>query len=383
MVQSTRALTSRGKSVLSRKECCDRVVNSLDQYISIPIRGKLSQTDLFNSLIAMAVNHLSIHSISNSLTLVPCETSLRYHLKKLNIRNLEQINSSILTHYVDTVLKQGHSYQFAIDYTHDPYYGKTVEENETYIIRNKLKKSTTEFYSYITLYVTTRNHQFTLAVFPIRQGLSKVHYLAQCLDVIKKLGLQIEVICLDREFYSKKVFSFLEGSNVPFIIPVRRNSKQMKILLEGTKFRFGTYIMKHKPANITLKIAIVVKYLKGKGGRKGSKNLGYVYHGVIWNPEKIHNAYRSRFSIESSYRMRNQVKPKTTSRNPVLRYLFTIISFLLKNIWMVLLWTYFSPLKRGPKTVNRRVFRFDIYSLLVWESIKNTFKCIDSIEVNN
>lgn len=120
----------------------------------------------------------------------------------------------------------------------------------------------------------------------------------------------------------------------------------MKNLLEGTKSRFETYIMKNKPVNITLKIAIVVKYLKGKGGKKGSKNLGYVYHGLKnWSPVKIHNTYRSRFSIESSYRMRNQVKPKTSSRNPILRYLFTIISFLLKNIWMVLLWTYFSPLR--------------------------------------
>ncbi len=61
----------------------------------------------------------------------------------------------------------------------------------------------------------------------------------------------------------------------------------MKILLKGSKFRFGTYIMKNKPFNITLKIAIVVKYLMGKGGKKGEHNLGYVYHGLKWNPEKI------------------------------------------------------------------------------------------------
>lgn len=220
-------------------------------------------------------------------------------------------------------------------------------------------------------------------MFPVRQGFSKVHYLAQCLDVIKRLGLHIEVLCLDREFYAKKVFFFLERSAVPFIIPVRRHSKRMKILLEGTKFRFGTYLMKNKPIDLTLKIAIVVKYLMGKGGKKGSKNLGYVYHGINWNPFKIHNAYRSRFSIESSYRMRNQVKPKTSSRNPVIRYLFTLISFLLKNIWMVLLWTYFSPLKRGPKTINRRDFRFGLYSLLVLESIKNSLKCISSIVIKS
>ena len=150
----------------------------------------------------MAVNRRSIHSISQSLVMAPSETSLRHHLKKLNIDDLELLNSQILTHNVDKVLKIGHSYQFAIDFTHDPYYGTIVEENEDYVLRNRLKKSTTEFYSYITLYVITKDRQYTLAVFPVSQGFSKVHYIAQSIDVITKLGLQIEALCLDREFYS-------------------------------------------------------------------------------------------------------------------------------------------------------------------------------------
>ena len=84
-------------------------------------------------------------------------------------------------------------------------------------------------------------------------------------DVISELGLQIEVLCLDREFYAKKVISFLQGAGIPFIMPVRRHSHRMKSLLEGTKSRFGTYSMKNKPSNLELNIAIVVRYFKGKG----------------------------------------------------------------------------------------------------------------------
>lgn len=337
MVQLSRARTSTKEQVLKKKECCDLVVKNLDQFITIPIQGKLTQTMVFQSLVGMAVNQQSIHSISRTLTLAPCETSLRYHLNKLTIPELEKCSTQILTHFIDDVLKKGHAYQFAIDFTHDPYYGEANETNKDYIIRNRLKKSTTEFYSYITLYVITKDRQLTLAVFPVRQGLSKVFYLAQCLDVISDLGLHIEVLCLDREFYAKKVISFLPGAHIPFIMPVRRHSHRMKSLLDGTKSRFGTYIMKNKPADLELNIAIVVKYFKGKGGKHGSKNLGYVFYRINWSPQKIHETYRSRFSIESSYRMRNQVKPKTSSRNPVLRYLFALISFLLKNVWIVLL----------------------------------------------
>jgi putative transposase len=379
MALHARRETSREERVLNKKECCDLVVNSLNRFIAIPIQGKLTQTKVFQSLVGMAVSHQSIHSISHSLTMAPCETSLRYHLNKLNIFELERINSQILTHSIQEVLKEGHPYQFAIDFTHDPYYGEVADENEGYIIRNRLKKSTTEFYSYITLYVITKDRQLTLAVFPVRQGLSKVHYLAQCLDVISGLNLQIQVLCLDREFYAKKVISFLQGAQVPFIMPVRRHSHCMKSLLIGTKSRFGTYSMKNKPLDLELNIAIVVKYFKGNGGKHGSKNLGYVFHGLSWSPGQIHETYRSRFSIESSYRMRNQVKPKTSSRNPVLRYLFTLISFLLKNIWVVLLWRYFSPLKRGPRTIDRRVLYFDIFCLFVWDYVKRVLKFIDYI----
>ncbi len=379
MVQYARRNASKKERVLKKKECCDLAVRNLDQFISIPIQGKLSQTKIFESLVGMAATHQSIHSISHNLALAPCETSLRYHLKKLDISELERVSSLILTHSCHEVLKAGHPYQFAIDFTHDPYYGEIVKDNENYIIRNRLKKSTTEFYSYVTLYVITKDRQLTLAVFPVRQGGSKVGYLAKCLDVISELNLQIEVLCLDREFYAKKVISFLQGADIPFIMPVRRHSKRMKDLLEGSKSRFGTYIMKNKPVNLLLKIAIVVKYFKGKSGKHGSKNLGYVYHGLNWSPRQIHETYRSRFSIESSYRMRNQAKPKTSSRNPLIRYLFTIISFLMKNIWMALLWTYFSPVKRGPRTIDRRVFRFDLFCLLVWDYIKHVLRFTDRI----
>jgi putative transposase len=146
MVQQTRREPSREVQVLKKKECCDLVVNNLNHFITIPIQGKLTQKTIFQSLIGMAVSQQSIHSISHCLILSLCETSLRYHLNKLNISELEEINSQILSHSVHDVLKTRHPYHFAIDFTHDPYYGEIVKDNEEFVNRNRLKKSTTEFY---------------------------------------------------------------------------------------------------------------------------------------------------------------------------------------------------------------------------------------------
>ena len=99
-------------------------------------------------------------------------------------------------------------------------------------------------------------------------------------------------------------------------------------------------------------------------------NLGYVVCGIDWKPRKVHLIYKKRFAIESSYRMRNIVKAKTSSRNVVIRFLLTIISFLLKNIWVSLQWVFFYRVRYGQKTIDEDLFRFDLFRLFVWEGIR-------------
>ncbi|MDD1703876.1 MAG: hypothetical protein LUP97_01400, partial [Methanoregula sp.] len=71
---------------------------------------------------------------------------------------------------------------------------------------------------------------------------------------------------------------------------------------------------------------------------------------------------------------RNIVKAKTSSRNVVLRYLLTIISFLLKNIWVALKGNYFARIQRGARTIDDDLFRFDRFRIFVWEGIKKKLK---------
>lgn len=77
--------------------------------------------------------------------------------------------------------------------------------------------------------------------------------------------------------------------------------------------------------------------------------------------------------------MRNQVKPRTSTRNPVIRYLFAIISFLLRNLWMAVLWTQFSPVKPDSRTFEMRAFRFGQFRMLLWESVRSTLKIVRTI----
>jgi len=359
---------------ISEKECFKRTVSALDDNLEIPIRGSLTQKKIIETVLGMASNQESIHSIVHCMDEIPCETSLRHHLKKLDFDLLQENNVDILTSDAISILNRRKSYKFAIDFTLDPYYGYTTSENSDYIVRNKKKKSTNDFYGYATLYVINKNRQLTLSILPMQPGLSSAYYVAYFLDVIRTLNLKTEVLCLDRGFYSKKVIKLLQLSKVPHIIPVKRHGKRMIELLEGRGSRFETYTMKDKNCPVTFKLAVVTTYSMGRRGKKQALNYGYVVFGINWSSQKIFNVYRTRFAIESSYRMRNRSKPKTCSKSVKLRYFYAIVSMLLKNIWLALAWEYFTKNQRGPTVINLRVFRFEWFLNLVWDYMKKLRK---------
>ena len=281
-------------------------------------------------------------------------------------------NENILLKYPLKTLKKGKSYEFAIDLTNDPYYGKTDSSNEKYVIRSQAKKSTKSFYSYISLYITNKKERFTVSVLPVEKNKKMAEYLSYFIDLIKRLNFKIKVLCLDREFYSIDVFEFLQNNGVAHIVPVVKKGEQMKQILKGNKARSAQYVMKNSKKKILLYIIIDVKYLKGKRDKKGCVNLGFVVFGVKWSPRKVSTVYRKRFAIESSYRMRNIVKPKTSSKNAIIIYFYAMISFLIKNTWLYIQKKHFTIVKRGPQVIDEDKFRFEVFILLIEEWLKKS-----------
>ena len=78
---------------LKSKICIDTVLQPLKDHITIKVNGSLTSEDIFRTVVSMAVDKNSVHSVSKHYQDVACETSLQYHLKKL--RNDKNIISSI------------------------------------------------------------------------------------------------------------------------------------------------------------------------------------------------------------------------------------------------------------------------------------------------
>lgn len=333
------------------------------------MQGEYNITILLRFIVALCLERQSIHSLQDLVVDKPSETTVRHHLSKLDMDWLKEINHKLMIEPIKDILPRDKKCYFAIDTTDDPYYGEITKENSDYIHRNLTKKSTNHFYRYTTLYLVHKDRKFTIAVLPVKKGTPKLFYLKYFLAIIKELDFEIDVLLMDRIYYSIEIFSYLESVNIPFIVPVR-HSKKMNNVLNRRKSGFDQYTMNSGKDSMDLTIAICVKYHMDRYGKKGLMQLGYIISGIDWKPQKIAKVYKKRFSIESSYRMRNIVRPRTTTKNPIIRYFFALVSMLLKNVWVGIRWRYFSKIKRGPRKIENDLFRFDKFRMTIWEYIK-------------
>jgi putative transposase len=105
--------------------------------------------------------------------------------------------------------------------------------------------------------------------------------------------------------------------------------------------------MNSKKDKATFQVNIVVKYSKGKYKDKGIKYFAYAVYNMNIALKNTFKEYRKRFGIESSYRLMNQARIHTSTKNPVLRLLYIGLSLLLVNIWIYIQWTYLSIPRQG------------------------------------
>ncbi|MDT3673495.1 hypothetical protein [Microcystis wesenbergii] len=93
----------------------------------------------------------------------------------------------------------------------------------------------------------------------------------------------------------------------------------------------------------------------------------------------IHTAYRQRFGIETSYRIKNICRLKTPNKKPVIRLLFIGISFLLVNIWVNLLWRKVCFPRRGGRLIYRELFTFQQMLSFLRQAVDKIYQVVDTI----
>jgi putative transposase len=127
----------------------------------------------------------------------------------------------------------------------------------------------------------------------------------------------------------------------------------LKWLKRLSKAEFG---IAAQHGSVDCQMRVVCTYHKGFKGKHGIQYSLYVVHRATIALNQLHQHYKQRFGIETSYRLKNHCRIRTTSKNPVLRLLFVALAFILVNLWVYLLWFFVSQTRRGGRRVYRELF---------------------------
>ena len=174
---------------------------------------------------------------------------------------------------------------------------------------------------------------------------------------VKSLKIRIRRVFLDSGFCSKPVFKVLDRHQLSYVtpIPVRGKSGGVRRLFEG-KSRKTTYTFQSPTYGAyTVQVVAVKRYSKGRYGRHKRKWFAYAVAGLPASllPAQVFELYRQRFGIESSYRQMNQVRARTSTRNPVIRLLLVGLAFVLFNLYITLRQNLASALKQPLQSPKR------------------------------
>jgi putative transposase len=276
---------------------------------------------------------------------------------------------------VRNILRPG-KYKFAADITLIPYHGKP-EKTINEIVRSKAKRGTTHFHGYASLYVIVHNKRVTLDVVWIRKNTDLVKVLDRFIKRIEKEGYEIKLFCLDKGFFQARILRYLQVSNIPAIIPAVPRGRS-----GGIRKKFGTsqgyrttYTLRSLKycCEVTFNLYVVRKYCKNKYDRLGTKIFSYAVLNTKLPVERVFGEYRLRFGIESSYRLMNSCRVRTSSQDPTYRLYLVFVSFLIMNYWVASQWLYISEPRKGGRKVYKDELTLSTFRRLIDEALKRIF----------
>lgn len=336
-----------------------------------------SAEDIWDVVIAAAVERTTIEMASELLEEAPSANTVRNALHGLLADESgiaavqQQVNAMLAERVPKRLLKS--KLPAAIDLTEIPYHGQHEEEDE-WIRRSKAKHGTSHFHMYATLYVVKRNKRYTLAMMLVRRTDKMVDVLKCLLTRAQELGLRLKRLYLDRGFDNNGVINYLQQQPFPTILPLvhRGRSGGSRRLLTGRTSYATTYTRSSRLyGEQTFPVFVVCKYSSGRYRRQGLVRFAYVVIGQLGLPPlHVFEEYRRRFAVETSYRLMNTMRARTTSTSAALRLLLVAVAFLLLNLWSYVKWTHLFIPKPGPRQVLHHLLPLARWRLWLWEMVK-------------
>jgi hypothetical protein len=341
-------------------------VNTL-HYLRLPDHGPKTQAPLLFAILFWAAARLaSLAAACKALRDAPCDQAVRDALLATlpDYHELQRRLNHALAGGVPKVLRRRQQ-RVAIDLILLPYYGLPESDPEE-IYKGPCKAGTHHAHAYATAYVICKGCRLTLGLRGVHHSDPWDEVVKDLLRQVRKAGVKIGLVLVDRGFYSVAVIRYLQAARYPFIMPVIRRGRRPDHPAGASGTWAFTTRRRSGWAEYTLEakggqratVGICLWYVRQPPRRPGARKRRpqmwlYAYWGLRPSSvQGIRQTYRQRFGIESSYRQLKEGLIPTTTRSPQLRLLFVGLALLLRNVYVWLHWEVLAHRRRGYRAVD-------------------------------
>lgn len=370
---------------LNSKQVRNSAVEVVMSQFDMQINGyKYTQNDIWDTLLYASASNKTIRYTCMKLENVPsCNLLYTYlndkMLKDLTLEEIEKRCNDMIISTLPPRLDSRHQ-KVAIDLVLIPFYG---DEETKDIRRSQAKKSTTKFFCYASAYLIKKNKRVTLCFTFVRPSDTLFDVVKKVLTMVFNLGIQIKRLYLDREFARTDIITYLTEQPYVSVVPIPKKGNELKSLLKRKESYKTSYTMNsQKYGSITFPLWIACRYSKGKHGKHGVAMLPYAVIGDCKSKVlEISDEYEHRFGIESSYRLMNQARARTSSSDSSFRLLLVGIAFTLVNLWVYLKWFALLTSRMRGTDFDESQFPLALFCDFLSEEIKKTYGFVSSIKL--
>jgi len=377
---------SQEKTELTCPEVLDLTIKTLMEQFDLRVEsGQYTQKDIWRVLASASAQASTIEDTTRKLKHSPCANTVRGYIKeglltKTELEDLEdKLNQLLIAHLPPRI--RGFHHRIAIDLVFLPYYGKPAKDpNE--IRRSKATRGTTHFHCYATAYLIKKDKRVTLALAYVQADDTLLDVLKRLLARLERIGVGIRRLYLDRNFYAVQIIRFLKMQPFPSVIPARVHGERIRKLLKGRKsYRTSYKVVSPVDGSEDVELWVVCRYSKGKRGLHKVEHLPYVVIGDLSCPiPNVRKEHRGRFGVESSYRMMNQARARTSSKDPKYRLLLVGLALALINIWITLKWLVLGVPRKGGRWIKPDIFPLSCFRDFIVEAVKAIYGFVNAVQ---
>ena len=243
----------------------------------------------------------------------------------------------------------------------DIHYHGCPHAEASELCRTKPRDGTSKCHRYLAGFVLCRAKPLVVAVTPVRGDESKSDAVERLLDHVAALPFTVAGLLADRGFYNGASIERL-GAVAPVALPIIRRGKQMAEKLDTTVSYWTEYVMcKGSERELCFPLAVCVSYQQGNRGKHGLLVRAYVACDLTdRTPKGVEALYQKRSAIETAFRTMREARARTSTTDPVVRLLFVLVSFLLRNLWVIVRWGVLATPRRGGRALPVW-FRFEVF----------------------